>query len=326
MFYSFACLPAVGLAYEYLASRNAEKKFLPPGELIDVGGYRLHINCQGDKKADVPAVIFESGIWCCSLDWQLIQPEIAKITQTISYDRAGYGWSEEGPRPRTFEQNVQELKILLNKKGIHPPYIMVGHSSGGSIVLQYQRSYPEDVAGLILVDTLVEQPKLSGLARLINTLATRCLGYLSYVGVLRCLTKLSSPISLNPGWTPEKQNIYLSAHRLKPRSFFTYLEEWDGFESSFEALNKESADVKEKPITVICRGNETPLIPWLSKERNDEMYKHHFELQKRLLHRSKFSELRIAKNSGHMIQLDKPEAIIEAVQNMIQKEATNFSA
>src|SRR4051812_7799798 len=96
-----------------------------PGILVDAGGHKLHLNIQGKGS---PAVIFENGSADFSFIWTLVQPEVAKFTKTVSYDRSGYAWSESGPMPRTSKQICFELHTALNNAGIHPPYILVGQS------------------------------------------------------------------------------------------------------------------------------------------------------------------------------------------------------
>src|SRR3954447_21057168 len=124
----------------------------PPGRLFDIGGWRLHLNCTGEARTSQPAVILEAGAGDFSVDWSLVQPGVARFARVCSYDRAGSGWSELGPRPRTMTQIAYELHSLLGKAGERPPYVLVGHSFGGWLVRLYQLRYPADVAGVVLVD------------------------------------------------------------------------------------------------------------------------------------------------------------------------------
>src|SRR5258708_7611068 len=104
-----------GLIYQASATKIDEGTYPPPGRLIDMGGYRLHLNCMG---AGQPTVILEAGLGDSSLTWGLVQPEIARFTQVCAYDRAGLGWSDPGPQPRTSQQIVTELHTLLSRAGI----------------------------------------------------------------------------------------------------------------------------------------------------------------------------------------------------------------
>jgi pimeloyl-ACP methyl ester carboxylesterase len=124
-----------------------------PGKLVDVGGWKLHINCTGEKaKPSDPTVILEAGLGDFSVEWSLVQPGIAKFARVCSYDRAGDGLSELGPHPRTFRQIVYELHTLLRNADIKPPFVLVGHSYGGWLVRLYESTYPEEVVGMVLVE------------------------------------------------------------------------------------------------------------------------------------------------------------------------------
>jgi pimeloyl-ACP methyl ester carboxylesterase len=141
-----------------LAQDSSPPPFPPPGRLIDVGGWKLHLNCTGRKTGAQPTVILESGIGDFSVEWSLVQPGIAKFARVCSYDRAGDGWSEMGPFPRTYRQIVYELHTLLDRAGERGPFVLVGHSYGGWLVRAYQSAYPSDVAGLILLDGGSDDP------------------------------------------------------------------------------------------------------------------------------------------------------------------------
>jgi len=142
-------LAAGGLLYQGIASAVDASRYPAPGKLIDVGGYRLHINCTGAGRT---TVILDAGLGGSSLDWSRVQPGVATFTRVCSYDRAGYGWSDSGPKPRTSGRIVAELHALLVKAGIPGPYILVGQSFGGLNVRLYAYTYPQEVAGMVLVD------------------------------------------------------------------------------------------------------------------------------------------------------------------------------
>ena len=116
-----------------------------------MGGHRLHIHRQGTGS---PAVIIDAGLSGTSYDWEAVAAEIAKFTQVCTHDRAGYGWSDPGPRPRTSQRAVEELRALLQKAGIKPPFILLGHSWAGLNARLYASTYSDDVTALILVDAV----------------------------------------------------------------------------------------------------------------------------------------------------------------------------
>ena len=138
-----------GYFYEPWAEARDAKAYPPPGQLVDVGGYRLHMNCTGSGS---PTVVIESGWGDSSAAWGWVQPEVAKTTRVCAYDRAGMGWSDASPRPRTAREFAKDLHTLLEKVNEPGPYVLVGHSLGGYTVLVYAHDYPDEVSGLVLVD------------------------------------------------------------------------------------------------------------------------------------------------------------------------------
>lgn len=122
----------------------------PPGQFIDIGGINLHYSYQGDS---APTVILEAGWTVNHLSWNLVQAEIASFASVFSYDRAGMGWSDLSPNPRTKENIVSELHDLLEKAEIPASYILVGQSKGGTYMRYFAHCYPELVAGMVLVDS-----------------------------------------------------------------------------------------------------------------------------------------------------------------------------
>jgi len=146
-------LAAIGASYQAIATANDRRHFPAPGQLVDVGGYKLHINCMGQGS---PTVILESGLAYPSSIWGWVQPEVAHATRVCAYDRAGVGWSDPGPEPRDGLQIARDLHTLLGKANVPGPYVLVGHSTGGLYVRVYAAQYPQDVVGMVLVD--VEHP------------------------------------------------------------------------------------------------------------------------------------------------------------------------
>jgi pimeloyl-ACP methyl ester carboxylesterase len=125
----------------------------PQGKLVDLGGYRLHIKCSGHGG---PTVVVENGLGDFSFDWILVQNRVANFARVCTYDRAGYAWSDPGPKPRSFDQLNLELHEALAKLGERSPYVMVGHSFGGPVVRNFALKYPKEVAGVVFVDAAFE--------------------------------------------------------------------------------------------------------------------------------------------------------------------------
>jgi pimeloyl-ACP methyl ester carboxylesterase len=129
----------------------------PIGRLVDLGGHRLHVHCIG---RGFPTVVVENGFDEFSFDWVLVQQRLAGTTRTCAYDRAGYAWSDPGPKPRTFAQICLELREALSRLGESRPYVLVGHSFGGGAVRYFAEAYPRDVAGLVLVESIEEEQRI----------------------------------------------------------------------------------------------------------------------------------------------------------------------
>jgi pimeloyl-ACP methyl ester carboxylesterase len=125
----------------------------PPGELVSIGGHKIHFLCSGSGS---PTVVVETGLGDFSTDWSLVQSQVEKFTRICTYDRAGYAWSEPGPMPRTFDQLHLELHEGLRALGERGPFVLVGHSFGGLVVRHYPSAYPKEVVGIVLVDTVHE--------------------------------------------------------------------------------------------------------------------------------------------------------------------------
>lgn len=142
-------VPALCAATQKLGEIRDAGNNPPPGELIDVGGYGLHVYCEGEGS---PTVVLEHGTGNTSLVWHRVRPALAALTRTCVFDRAGYGWSETGPSPRIHAQAVYEIHTLLQNAAIEKPFIYVGHGFGGLDAALYAGLYPEDVAGLVLLD------------------------------------------------------------------------------------------------------------------------------------------------------------------------------
>ncbi|PYR18212.1 MAG: hypothetical protein DMF94_20910 [Acidobacteria bacterium] len=165
-----------GATYQWLATRKELAATPPPGHLVDIGAYRLHLWCTGDG---APAVILDTGLGGSSADWGFVQPDVARFTRACSYDRAGMGYSDPGPSPRTARRIASELAELLVRSGIGGPVVLVGASIAGFDVRVFASDHPERAAGLVLVDAFHEDQahEVPQMARFVPLLST--------IGVLR---------------------------------------------------------------------------------------------------------------------------------------------
>src|SRR5215207_11677139 len=128
-----------GMVFQFVATKIDEYRYPAPGEMVDVGGYSLHLHCTGEGGA--PTVVMDAGGGGTVRDWQLVQPKVADFARVCTYDRAGMGWSDSGAQPRTSQQIVKELHTLLSKAEVRGPFVLVGHSFGGTNMQVYARQY-----------------------------------------------------------------------------------------------------------------------------------------------------------------------------------------
>jgi pimeloyl-ACP methyl ester carboxylesterase len=141
---------AAGLAFQWCATMLDERRYPMPGVMVEVNGHRMHLDCRG---LGSPTVLLDAGLGDSASTWSLVEPEVAKFTRVCSYDRPGLGWSEESSGARDSRHVAAELEDLLLQAHITGPYLLVGHSFGGYNQLVFQSLYPDQVVGIVLVDS-----------------------------------------------------------------------------------------------------------------------------------------------------------------------------
>jgi pimeloyl-ACP methyl ester carboxylesterase len=151
-------LPRIGMGFFVVIATCALSAFSlsapkPIGKLVDLGGHRLHVHCTGNGD---PTIVVENGLGDFSFDWSLVQSSVSAFARICTYDRAGYAWSDPGPKPRTFAQLSLELHDALSILGESGPFVVVGHSYGGPAVRNFALTYPKEVAGIVFVDSAFE--------------------------------------------------------------------------------------------------------------------------------------------------------------------------
>lgn len=285
---------SISFVYQLFMINQFEKHQLPVGKMVDVGGYKLHLYTMGEDKG-LPTVLLESGSGTPSsyADWRYIQPELAKFTRVISYDRAGYGWSEEANNTRSSQQIVNDLHTLLSKSGESGPYILVGHSFGGLNVQLFAHQYPEQVVGVVLLDSSIVgvSPDVSP-SELNMTKFLRQSGLMRVMGGLGALPVPKAVISDS-----------VSEH-------FLYKRFYNGDQIS-EIKQMGSGDFPQ-----ISLGNIPVTI--LSARVEEKEYSNWQEQQDDYLRLSTNSKRFIVENSSHFIHHDQPELVIKAIKEMLQ--------
>ena len=255
-------LAVVGAIYQAIATERDERAYPPPGQLVDVGGYRLHLNCVGEGS---PTVILEAANLGMSAYWVRVQQQVAQTTRVCAYDRAGLGWSERGPEPRDARKISSELHILLKDAGIEGPFVLVGHSYGGLYVRMYADRYPEEVAGVVLVDAthpeaFTRSPEERALYEQTNRWGA-VLPFLTRLGVIRLF-------NVNPAHPdlPPHQRAQIEAFNSSTQHVVTTVEEFRATPQT-TAQVRGAATLGDKPLAVITAGEQSS--GWL--EMQDEL-------------------------------------------------------
>jgi pimeloyl-ACP methyl ester carboxylesterase len=292
-------------------SETRERRFHPmPGQLVDIGGYKMHIYCTGQGS---PTVILDAGMGDSFISWHKVQPEIAKFTRVCSYDRAGLGYSDTSPRPSTSKDFAQELHLLLQNAGITPPYILVGHSMGGFNVRLYASLYRHEagseVAGVVLVDSShpEQQERLPPELNDLDATWLREQEFFEFTmpfGIPRLLGFCGND----------------AAVRAVDCNFHSVRESVAELKAISESAAQTAAtgSLGDMPLAVLSHDPDMPqpdLPEDLVKPANDAWQ----QMQQELAHLSSKGRQVIAKNSGHYIQLDRPDLVIEAVRSLVNQ-------
>ncbi len=310
---------------QYLLTKIDDFLYPPPGIMVDLGGYKLHVKIEGNPNG--PTVILDMGLGGNLLYWSLVQSKIAKFAQVISYDRAGIGWSDRGNLPKTSENIVDELHKLLDKANIKGPYILVGHSFAGITSRIFANKYPQEVAGVILVDSSHEH-QMKDLPR-----ATDFLSRILYNKTLHPFIWASAQIGIVRAYNfynykekffDRKTHKNLHAKESSSKFISSLLEEWRLFEENLEEIKEKKYDLGNMPLIVIT-ASMTPTEESCIKHGHMTMktcllaHKIWHALQKDLATKSTNSKQILAYNSGHIIQRDEPDIIVEAVKEMVKE-------
>jgi pimeloyl-ACP methyl ester carboxylesterase len=282
----------------------------PPGQMVDVGGFRMHLVCEGEGE---PTVVLDAGAADLWTTWFRVQPELARSIRVCSYDRAGIGYSEPGPLPRSRRRMVEELRTLLARAGVPPPYVLVGHSFGGLNARLYAALHPEEVAGLVLAESshedhwkkaprefwdlhvkqMEEERQQAERARRGESMPS--IAYVPDGMSLRTRRQIAA-VSRRPAWYVANYQESLIAE--EGAKAFTGL--------------PRTLDI---PLVVLSAGKRQR-----PERRSPELHERWIriagELQEDLASRSTRSRRLVVENAGHYIHWDRPDVVIEAALDL----------
>jgi pimeloyl-ACP methyl ester carboxylesterase len=300
-----------GSVFESVAEAADARAFPAPGQMIDVGGHRLHINCVG---TGTPTVVIDAGWGDSSLAWSSwVQPAAARTARVCTYDRAGMGYSEPGPLPRNAERFARELHALLSGAGVPGPYVLVGHSMGGLAVRVFAHDYAAEMAGVVLIESMSPsgaKPSTSATSTQTDShsIVDSAITLPARTGVLRLL---AGPLNQNAGLSPEVAGAY-TALTVTPRHWQTWLDEGKAMPESLAQAGAVKS-FGSLPLIVLSRGMTVdPDQDWQT-------------MQTGLLELSSSSQQQFADKSGHNIELDQPEAAVGAIEAMVEQIRTQAS-
>jgi len=299
-----AVLALAGASYEAIAAAGDARRYPAPGQLVDVGGYRLHIQCVG---AGSPTVVLDAGLGGSSLDWNLVQPELGRTTRVCAYDRAGMGWSDPSPQPRTPRQIADELHTLLTNAGIAAPYVLVGHSLGGKNVRLFTIAHPDQVTGMVLVDARSEyvdaNTSPAEVLAFQRALAAQASQYrvARSLGLVRLIGASLWGGSAMPRETRTEGMLLTTAQRSVDAT-------------TAEGLERAADDAQLQAAPAL---GDRPLIV-LAAEQNMTATPYWGEAQRRQAALSTNGRLIVPAGSGHYIHWEQPMLVIDAVRQVIE--------
>ena len=305
-------LAASAWLYHWLASIHERRRFPPPGELIDVGGYRMHLHALGEGG---PTVVLDSALAGSSLSWSEIQPEVARFTKVLSYDRAGFGWSDASPHPRTLHHMTLELYELLSKANVEGPFVLVGHSYGGWMAQLLASRRPDLVAGLVLVDTPHPrqwvEPDNAQRARVARGARTaRLAAFGARFGLMRAFLQLGrfrsssehNRVGLLLGKTPASIRPQLRSFWVRRTTLEALASQIENAPESAASLVAETTSLGDIPLVVLTAADPSP---------------QRLEDQLSTVALSRSGRHVIAETSDHWIPLEEAELVVQAIRDVV---------
>ncbi|CAA9394968.1 MAG: hypothetical protein AVDCRST_MAG22-781 [uncultured Rubrobacteraceae bacterium] len=315
-------LLALGIVYQAVAAGIDGRRHPPPGETVDVGGYRLHLNVSGEGGGGAPTVLLDAGSQSASFQWGWVQPEVAKYARVVSYDRPGNGWSEAPLRPLEAGEFAGDLHEALEEVGVDGPYVVVGHSMGSLTARSFAEAYPDEVAGAVLVDprnlslhedfpedfpeaTVPSEPPL--VVRL-QSVAAR-------LGVVRLLDPLGYYAAQLPDRQGDEGRAYVASDKL-------YQGQWADIRLAEDAAQmlRDGEHLGDGPVVVLSAGEPDAMnFPPADRRAFTQM---HQEMAGDLSSRGEHRVIRGADHLSIVTDREHAEKVADAVRDVVEKIGT----
>jgi pimeloyl-ACP methyl ester carboxylesterase len=311
-----------------IATRRWFSHPAPPGHVVDIGSIRLYATVKGERS---PTIVFDSALGMISATWWDIQDKLSPTMTTVSFDRAGYGWSDPGPSPRTANQVVKELRQLLRRLNLSPPYLLVGHSFGGLTMAYFAKRHPQEVAGLILLDGV---PLAN--ARFKEELSPTAFKYgvdkTHMLRLYRILSKLGLGRRLNMAeklGVPERVQRPLLENYCMGKAYVAMMDENAHIEESISQV-RALPEPLAVPVYVVSHSRKVHMdyyaqfgedcLPWADAKQIEDLWE---ETYREYLTFSPKSRWFVAEHSSHNIPQDQPQLVISLIRQMLGEIASS---
>lgn len=310
-------LIASGAFYNYWAFHHYRALYPPPGKIYPVDGYGMHLNCTG---AGSPTVVLESGMGDDWMVWRGVQPDIQRITRVCSYDRAGYGWSDARPGQRDADSIADQLHRLLSAAGISGPVVLMGHSIAGMYLRAYIAKYPQEIAGLLLLDPSTPE-QVDRLPPEINQLQNKFAARLNWyrpliaLGLARVARQCGDS---DPSFSNDYANWRKANNNCDPGFIRTYQREWEGVAASASEV-MHTGPFGNLPVLIFSEDPAASIGEGLSEDVQKRMQQTWNSLQDDLKKLSPRARRIISKGSSHYVQRDRLELVNRETELFIRQ-------